>query len=115
MNVQYTLDGQTGSGKTYTMEGRSADPGVAPRAIAEVFKIIIDISSEWSYSVTFSMLEIYNESIFDLLVSDGTSGGSGSSTTGGNRDNKERDRDKLDIRQTSEGNIVPGLTEHTVR
>jgi Kinesin motor domain len=51
--------------------------------------------------MTFSMLEIYNESINDLLDSTPTSFG--------------KEREKLDIRQTPEGNVVPGLTEVTVR
>jgi hypothetical protein len=42
--------------------------------------------------VTFSTLEIYNESIRDLLDSSGN-------------------KDKLDVRQGPEGNIVVGLTE----
>lgn len=42
--------------------------------------------------MTFSSLEIYNESIRDLLDSSGA-------------------KDKLDVRQTPEGNSVSGLTE----
>ena len=75
------------------MEGSSADPGVAPRAISELFRIISDLSGEWTYKINFSVLEIYNENIYDLLTTN---------------------REKLDIRQTPEGNAVPGLTEVTV-
>jgi hypothetical protein len=109
-NYSYCVtDGQTGSGKTHTMEGTNSDPGVAPRAVSELFRLIDELSSDWVYTVTFSMLEIYNESIFDLLLTD--SNGSASNTN----NNNGREREKLDIRQTNEGNIVPGLTEHMVR
>jgi hypothetical protein len=80
------------------MEGSPSDPGIAPRAVSELFRIIEEISSDWTYRVSFSMLEIYNENIFDLLAADRSS----------------RERDKLDIRQTPEGNTVPGLMEHVV-
>eukprot|EP00604_Paraphysomonas_vestita_P002960 CAMPEP_0174820936 /NCGR_PEP_ID=MMETSP1107-20130205/5093_1 /TAXON_ID=36770 /ORGANISM="Paraphysomonas vestita, Strain GFlagA" /LENGTH=547 /DNA_ID=CAMNT_0016037257 /DNA_START=607 /DNA_END=2250 /DNA_ORIENTATION=+ len=91
-NVCIFAYGQTGSGKTFTMEGYGSDIGVSPRAIDELFRIIDGSVEDWSYSVTFSSLEIYNESIRDLLDSSGA-------------------RDKLDVRQTPEGNSVPGLTE----
>ena len=29
--------GQTGTGKTHTMQGTDADPGVAPRAVTQLF------------------------------------------------------------------------------
>ena len=53
--------------QTYTMEGYGPDKGVSPRAVAELFNIVESSKSEWSYALTFSMLEIYNESILDLL------------------------------------------------
>ncbi len=90
------IDGQTGSGKTFTMEGYGPNIGVSPRAISELFRIIADVSEDWAYTVTFSTLEIYNETIRDLL-------------------DNSNDRDKLDVRQTAEGNVVPGLVEVVVR
>lgn len=53
--------------QTYTMEGYGPDKGVSPRAVAELFNIVESSKNEWSYALTFSMLEIYNESILDLL------------------------------------------------
>ena len=74
-------------------EGYGSNKGVSPRAIDELFTIISNLQNEWSYQLTFSMLEIYNESIRDLL------------------DNSKGEKDRLDVRQTPEGNTVPGLTE----
>ncbi|KAG6489133.1 hypothetical protein ZIOFF_050391 [Zingiber officinale] len=69
--------GQTGTGKTYTMEGGGrktkngefpSDAGVIPRAVKQIFKILEAQCAEYSMKVTF--LELYNEEITDLLVSD---------------------------------------------
>ena len=66
-SYNYNLDGQTGSGKTFTMEGSTGDQGVSPRAVSELFIIVDKLQRDWSYVLTFSMLEIYNETILDLL------------------------------------------------
>lgn len=97
-NVCIFAYGQTGSGKTYTMEGYGDQVGVSPRALAELFRQVNELAESWTYTLTLSMLEIYNETIRDLL------------DTG-----KSGVKDKLEIRQTPEGNTVPGLTEVTVR
>lgn len=81
--------GQTGSGKTFTMEGTSMEPGISPLAISELFEII-QTRDNWHYQLTLSMLEIYNETIFDLI---------------------ETKNEKLEIRQGPDGNIVVGLSE----
>ncbi|KAM5146289.1 kinesin-like protein KIFC1 isoform 2-T2 [Mantella aurantiaca] len=65
--------GQTGSGKTYTMEGPdhvSAETmGMIPRAIRQIFSSAEELKTKgWEYKFTASFLEIYNESIRDLLV-----------------------------------------------
>lgn len=91
------IDGQTGSGKTFTMEGYD-DPGVTPRAMMELFRQVDALTGEWTYTLTLSILEIYNESIHDLL-----------------NNNPGKDKEKLDIRQTPDGNVVAGLTEVPVR
>ena len=67
MSVKMKTDGQTGSGKTHTMEGNAADRGVSPRAVAELFIILENSKDNCAYVLTFSMLEIYNETILDLL------------------------------------------------
>ncbi|KAL2083650.1 hypothetical protein ACEWY4_021423 [Coilia grayii] len=68
--------GQTGTGKTFTMEGeRSTDEeytweedplaGIIPRTLHQIFEKLSDNNSE--FSVKVSLLEIYNEELFDLL------------------------------------------------
>ena len=49
------------------MEGKGEDKGVSPRAVQELFLRVESTKMDWQYTLTFSMLEIYNESILDLL------------------------------------------------
>ncbi|KAG0047913.1 hypothetical protein BGZ83_007109 [Gryganskiella cystojenkinii] len=58
--------GQTSSGKTYTMSGTEDQPGITPRAVEDVFKYIRE-NSDREFLLRVSYLEIYNESIRDLL------------------------------------------------
>ena len=58
--------GPTGSGKTYTMLGALDDPGIAILTIREMFNQI-QIDSGKLYEIKISYVEIYNESIRDLL------------------------------------------------
>ncbi|NXG75701.1 KIF9 protein, partial [Baryphthengus martii] len=70
--------GQTGAGKTYTMSGARAEyqhRGIIPRAIQQVFQTTAR-SLDPTVSVRISYLEIYNETLVDLL-STVRSGGSG--------------------------------------
>ncbi|XP_032094613.1 LOW QUALITY PROTEIN: kinesin-like protein KIFC1 [Thamnophis elegans] len=65
--------GQTGSGKTYTMEGpEDQNPetaGMIPRAVQQIFAASREMETKgWKYQFTASFLEIYNESLRDLLV-----------------------------------------------
>jgi kinesin family protein C1 len=64
--------GQTGSGKTHTMLGNPDVPGeggVIPRSLEQVFQSSQALSAQgWSFRMQASMLEIYNETIRDLLV-----------------------------------------------
>nr|XP_028576617.1 kinesin-like protein KIFC1 isoform X1 [Podarcis muralis] len=65
--------GQTGSGKTYTMEGPDCqDPstaGMIPRAVQQIFRKAREMEAKgWKYHFTANFLEIYNESLRDLLV-----------------------------------------------
>lgn len=63
--------GQTGSGKTYTMMGRPEAPeqkGLIPRSLEQIFQASQSLQSQgWKYKMQVSMLEIYNETIRDLL------------------------------------------------
>lgn len=48
------------------MLGSSEQPGVIPRAVREVFKLVKakDESDGWDYSIGMSYLEIYNEKVW---------------------------------------------------
>lgn len=59
--------GQTASGKTYTLSGSEEEPGIIPRAMRDVFGFIRQNPSR-EYLLRCSYLEIYNESIHDLLT-----------------------------------------------
>ncbi|CAJ0915490.1 unnamed protein product [Ranitomeya imitator] len=58
--------GQTSSGKTYTMMGAPNNLGIIPQAVGEVFKIIQEIPNR-EFLLRVSYMEIYNESVTDLL------------------------------------------------
>ncbi|RKP21052.1 P-loop containing nucleoside triphosphate hydrolase protein, partial [Rozella allomycis CSF55] len=60
--------GQTASGKSYTMSGHQTEPGVIPRAIDQVFRLIEESNEDKEYLLRVSFLEIYNETIRDLLA-----------------------------------------------
>lgn len=60
--------GQTGAGKTYTMHGSAHDEGISQRMIRELFAQVewfTDIGEK--ISIAGSMLELYNNSLIDLL------------------------------------------------
>ncbi|CAF1759921.1 hypothetical protein F2Q70_00004983 [Brassica cretica] len=63
--------GQTGSGKTYTMMGKPGnveEKGLIPRCLEQIFETRQSLRSQgWKYELQVSMLEIYNETIRDLL------------------------------------------------
>ncbi|XP_018548330.1 kinesin-like protein KIFC3 isoform X3 [Lates calcarifer] len=97
-NVCIFAYGQTGSGKTYTMEGVVDDPGINQRALRLLFSEVTEKAPDWDYKITVSMVEIYNETLRDLLG--------------------ENPTDKLDIKMNPDGSgqlYVPGLTEFTVQ
>ncbi|XP_022847618.1 kinesin-like protein KIN-14N [Olea europaea var. sylvestris] len=64
--------GQTGSGKTFTMMGKPGIPdqkGLIPRSLEQVFETRQTLQSQgWKYEMQVSTLEIYNETIRDLLA-----------------------------------------------
>ncbi|KYO23861.1 kinesin-like protein KIF28P [Alligator mississippiensis] len=66
-NATLLAYGQTGSGKSYSMIGCGADRGIIPIMCEELFKAIQNQEQNKQYQVTFSMLEIYNEQVIDLL------------------------------------------------
>lgn len=68
--------GQTGSGKSYSMVGYGTNKGIVPIACDEIFKrIAANDNPNLSFQVEFSMLEIYNEKVQDLLSPNRPQGG----------------------------------------
>ena len=64
--------GQTGSGKSYSFVGYGSNKGIVPQVCDEIFKrkVEIEASGTTQLQVMFSMMEIYNEKIRDLLNPD---------------------------------------------
>ncbi|XP_031279205.1 kinesin-like protein KIN-14R [Pistacia vera] len=95
-NVCIFAYGQTGTGKTFTMEGTEQNRGVNYRTLEQLFKTVEERKETFTYSISVTALEVYNEQIRDLLATSPTS-------------------KKLEIRQASEGvHHVPGITEAKV-
>jgi kinesin family protein 6/9 len=61
--------GQTGAGKTYTMSGGTGNyktRGCIPRSLQEIFAEV-NSRPDQVYTIRMSYLEIYNETLYDLL------------------------------------------------
>ncbi|KAJ8512707.1 hypothetical protein OPV22_003141 [Ensete ventricosum] len=67
-NVCIFAYGQTGSGKTFTIYGSESNPGLTPRATAELFRVIKHDSSKYSFSLKAYMVELYQDTLVDLLL-----------------------------------------------
>jgi kinesin family protein 18/19 len=86
--------GATGCGKTHTITGTAQHPGIIFLTMQELFEKIEERSQEKSTELSLSYLEIYNETIRDLLVPGGSKAG-------------------LMLREDSNQAVtVPGLTSH---
>jgi hypothetical protein len=71
-NVCIFAYGQTGSGKTFTMQGPNQPDeesmGMIPRAVQQIYNVAQQLKQfGWNYKMEGQFLEIYNESINDLL------------------------------------------------
>jgi len=89
--------GQTSSGKTHTMMGTDDEPGIIPLAVDHLF-YAIDESPDREFLMQVSYLEIYNETILDLLC-----------------EPSKRKQSNLRIREKETGNVfVEGLEEAVV-
>jgi len=83
--------GATGAGKTHTMLGGNNSPGIMLLTMNELFRQIERNSGEKDFTIKVSYLEVYNETLRDLLSNDDTA---------------------LDLREDAEkGIIVSGITE----
>ncbi|OMO83366.1 hypothetical protein COLO4_22572 [Corchorus olitorius] len=87
-NVCIFAYGQTGSGKTFTIYGSDSNPGLTPRAIAELFRILRQDSNKFSFSLKAYMVELYQDTLVDLLLP------------------KNAKRLKLDIKKDPKGMVV---------
>ncbi|KAL9613130.1 MAG: hypothetical protein Q9167_002295 [Letrouitia subvulpina] len=67
--------GATGCGKTHTITGTAQQPGVIFLTMQELFERIADQTDDKTTEVSLSYLEIYNETIRDLLVPGGSKQG----------------------------------------
>ncbi|KAK4237534.1 hypothetical protein C8A03DRAFT_15933 [Achaetomium macrosporum] len=67
--------GATGCGKTHTITGTAQQPGIIFLTMQELFEKIQERSDEKVTEVSLSYLEIYNETIRDLLVPGGSKQG----------------------------------------
>lgn len=92
MNATIFAYGQTASGKTYTMRGTETFPGLIPLSITELFQNISQMK-ERIFQVKVSFLELYNETINDLLLTNNKS---------------------LEIRENLQGTFIDGLSEFEV-
>ncbi|XP_061586205.1 uncharacterized protein si:dkey-96l17.6 [Cololabis saira] len=72
-NVCIFAYGQTGSGKTFTMVGDKdqKNPGLMPRSFNTIFNVLQENSPKFYFKVSAYMLELYNDRLQDLLVSQG--------------------------------------------
>ena len=128
-NVCIFSYGQTGSGKTHTMTGTRGDPGVNVRSLHTLFKLAQERREAAEgpagggagaepppVGIAASVLEIYNETLRDLLAGEGSLEG----PAGAARDATP----KLEIRNSGDsggggggggsGVHVPGLTVRAV-
>ena len=70
INMTIFAYGQTSTGKTYTMQGEIPDnAGIIPLTLEELFKQIKNDKDIIDSQIAVSFIEIYNESINDLLDS----------------------------------------------
>lgn len=67
--------GATGCGKTHTITGTAQQPGIIFLTMQELFERIAEMAEEKVTEVSLSYLEIYNETIRDLLVPGGSKAG----------------------------------------
>jgi hypothetical protein len=82
--------GATGAGKSYTISGTPENPGVMPLAMLDLFQ---RLESQGDFDVVVSYLEVYNETIRDLLADDAK---------------------QLDVRESDNGSVVvTNLSTHS--
>ena len=77
------------------LTGIESNPGINQRALVKLFSETERMGGDWRFDIRVSVLEIYNESVRDLLV-------------GGDAP------DKLDIKLNTDGTLyVPGMVRNS--
>ncbi|TKY86716.1 hypothetical protein EX895_004356 [Sporisorium graminicola] len=76
-NASVFAYGATGCGKTHTISGTPDDPGLIFLTMKELYNRIQDARDDSDVQIRLSYLEIYNETIRDLLSSEPTPPGAG--------------------------------------
>ncbi|KAF4101992.1 hypothetical protein G5714_016792 [Onychostoma macrolepis] len=74
-NATLLAYGQTGSGKSYSMVGYGPNKGLIPTLCERLFQSVRSMQDSRQCQVFFSMLEIYNEQVVDLLSKTSRSAG----------------------------------------
>lgn len=87
-NVCIFAYGQTGSGKTFTMQGELDKPGIVPKSVEELYKLIENMSCE--IKVNCIVCELYMDTLIDLLIP---------------KEKKNNNLPHLEIKEDSKGNI----------
>ncbi|KDN46460.1 kinesin-domain-containing protein [Tilletiaria anomala UBC 951] len=96
-NASVFAYGATGCGKTHTISGTAEDPGIIFLTMRELYQRVADCNDEMDVNIRLSYLEIYNETIRDLLSNEPTPPGQG-----------------LALREDSANKIsVVGISEHS--
>ncbi|TPX37429.1 hypothetical protein SmJEL517_g00681 [Synchytrium microbalum] len=90
-NATVLAYGATGAGKTHTVTGTSSQPGIIFRAMKDLYQRIIDEKANKVIEASLSYLEVYNETIRDLLTQS----------------------ENLDLREDETHVEAVGLSEHT--
>lgn len=93
-NVCLMAYGQTGAGKSFTMMGPPENPGVNRRAIKQLLELVSGNQDTMDVSIICSLMEVYNENVYDLLAPEG--------------------RVKRDIKVGAQGAFVHLLTEREI-
>ncbi|CAJ1969196.1 unnamed protein product [Cylindrotheca closterium] len=112
--------GQTGSGKTFTMQGdgkrSGGQAGIIQLVTSDLFRFMKQgKSTDREFVVKVSYIEIYNETIRDLLSDDAGSTQSHGSAPPPKRGRRGSHLDRVNIRATASGEVVINSIQNEVK
>eukprot|EP00210_Caulerpa_lentillifera_P009193 g8765.t1 len=93
-NVCVIAYGQTGSGKTHTIMGSEENPGIARRAVHELFRIVERETENLFFEIQCSLLELYKDKFKDLL--------------------RPNEKVKVEVKQGRDGTVVCGAEKRNI-